>query len=231
MGDFRWKCRLKTMGKLDEKRAQRMLELIALEKQYYETRGYHTIAGIDEAGRGPLAGPVVAACVVFRPNTWFPGVDDSKKLTAKRREQLEQQIRDTALAVGVGLADVDRIEKINILEATREASVAAFEAAVKDMGAQADFLFTDSMQLPLDVPHESLVGADRKIYCVAAASIVAKVYRDRRMEELDKEYPKYGFAHNKGYGTREHCEALRKYGPSPVHRPSFLRKILGPNKD
>lgn len=227
LGDCRWRCRLKTMGKLDEKREQRMLELIELEKEYYDTRGYQMIAGVDEAGRGPLAGPVVAACVVFRPGTWFAGVDDSKKLSAKRRDKIEAQIRETALAVGVGVADVQTIEDINILEATRKASVDAFN----DLGMQPDFLFTDSMELPVDIERESLVGADRKIYCVAAASIVAKVFRDRIMDKLDKQYPEYGFAHNRGYGTKEHCEALRKFGPSPVHRPSFLRKILGSDKE
>lgn len=200
----------------------RLIELTEHERAL-ANRGIQVIAGIDEAGRGPLAGPVVAACVAFQEGTWFPGVDDSKKLSATRRETMYEKIRSEAVAVGVGIADVDTIERINILEATRQASMDAFAALEIVPG----HVFTDSLRLSLNVPTTPLVRADSTVYCVAAASIVAKVTRDRLMLELDAIYPEYGFRNNKGYGTEAHRSAILKYGPCPVHRPTFLRKLLG----
>lgn len=199
----------------------RLSELTARERELNE-KGITVIAGIDEAGRGPLAGPVVAACVSFRPGTWIPGVDDSKRLSPARREALYDEILETSYALGIGEADVKTIERINILEATKLASLDALEA----LGIIPEHLFTDALTLPTDVPSTSVVRADSNIYCVAAASIVAKVTRDRIMIRLDEEYPQYGFAAHKGYGTKAHCEAILKYGPCPVHRPKFLRRLL-----
>lgn len=206
-------------GKIDPQ--QRLAELTQRERALHK-RGFTHVAGIDEAGRGPLAGPVVAACVVFEPGTWVPGVDDSKKLTARRRELLYDEILAHAKAVGVGIGSVALIDEINILEATRTASI----RALKDLGMMPDFLFTDALSLPVDMPTEAVVRADAQIYCVAAASIVAKVTRDRMMLKLDAAYPAYDFASNKGYGTRAHCEAILSHGPTPQHRKKFLRKLL-----
>lgn len=205
------------------KRIRERFELLTDRERTLAQQGITRVAGIDEAGRGPLAGPVVAACVVFAPGTWIAGVDDSKKLSASRREELYKQITRVALASGIGVASVETIDEINILEATRRASMDALER----LGIVPDYLFTDSLRLPTDVPTESIVRADATIYCVAAASIIAKVTRDKMMLELDKQYPKYGFAKNKGYGTKEHREAILRFGPSPVHRAKFLRKLLG----
>lgn len=203
--------------------AARLKELTQRERAL-AAGGIRVIAGIDEAGRGPLAGPVVAACVAFRPGTWVEGVDDSKKLSARKRARLYGRIMESALAVGLGAADVQTIERINILEATRLASVRAL--ADLSSKTQPEFVFTDSLYIPTDIPHESMVRADSNIYCVAAASIIAKVTRDRIMTALDAHFPQYGFAANKGYGTREHRQAVLAFGPSPVHRMKFLRRLL-----
>lgn len=199
----------------------RLQELLSHEKEL-RRMGFQIIAGIDEAGRGSLAGPVVAACVITCAGDGIPGVDDSKKLSPGKREELFEKITAQAPAFGIGSASVEAIDEVNILEATKLASIEALRAA----GMTPDYLVTDSLNLEVALPIEAMVRADSRVYCVAAASILAKVYRDRLMEKLDKEYPGYGFAKNKGYGTKEHRDAIKRLGPSPVHRPLFLRKIL-----
>ncbi|MEG0766605.1 MAG: ribonuclease HII [Clostridia bacterium] len=175
------------------------------------------IAGIDEAGRGPLAGPVVAGCVVMPREPLLLGVDDSKKLSEKMREQLYAQIMQTAVFVQTGWATVEEIERLHILQATRLAMQRAAQ------GAPCGLFLIDAIEnLALDAPQRGIVHGDAQCYHIAAASIVAKVTRDRRMRELDAQYPGYGFARHKGYGTVMHIEALRRLGPCPEHRRSFI---------
>lgn len=180
-------------------------------------------AGIDEAGRGPLAGPVVAACVVMPPQPLLPGVDDSKKLSEKRREALFEGVRGCARFVGVGVATAREIDELNILQATRLAMARAAQ------GAPCALFLVDAIDR-LDVPGEvrGIIHGDALCYSIAAASIIAKVTRDRMMRELDARYPQYGFAAHKGYGTRAHIEALRTLGPCPEHRRSFIGRFVGP---
>lgn len=180
-------------------------------------------AGIDEAGRGPLAGPVVAACVVMPPQPLLPGVDDSKKLSEKRREALFDAVRGCARFVGVGVATAREIDELNILQATRLAMARAAQ------GAPCALFLVDAID-SLDVPGEvrGIIHGDALCYSIAAASIIAKVTRDRMMRELDARYPQYGFAAHKGYGTRAHIEALRTLGPCPEHRRSFIGRFVGP---
>ncbi len=184
-----------------------------------------SFAGIDEAGRGPLCGPVVAACVVMPPDPLIVGVNDSKKCSEARREALYEQIVERALFVGVGEATVEEIDELNILCATKLAMRRAAE------GAPCGLFLVDGNQ-PVELPGEvrTLVGGDARCYSIAAASIVAKVSRDRAMRALDERYPGYGIAKHKGYGTAEHCAAIRALGPSPIHRLSFLRNILGESR-
>jgi ribonuclease HII len=176
------------------------------------------VAGIDEAGRGPLAGPVVAAAVIIAPDRRIRGLADSKLLPPERREELCAVIRERALAVGVGLVDHKTIDRINILQATKQAMAEALTA----LAVVPDLVITDFVALPgLPCPQKNLVEGDRRSASVAAASIVAKVTRDRLMRELDARYPAYGFARHKGYATPEHLAALDRHGPCPIHRRSF----------
>ncbi|MCS6925233.1 MAG: ribonuclease HII [Candidatus Binatia bacterium] len=188
--------------------------------------GLRMVAGVDEAGMGPLAGPVVAAAVIFPPvasqdeaqNVFPAGVRDSKTLTRRAREQLETAIRRVALGVGIGVVDVAEIDQLNIYHAGRKAMC----LAISQLPEVSEHVLIDGRSLPdLPCPQTSFVKGDREIYTIAAASIVAKVYRDRLMAELDREYPGYGFAQHLGYGTPAHRAALRRLGPSPVHRRSF----------
>jgi ribonuclease HII len=180
-------------------------------------KGIMQVAGIDEAGRGPLAGPVIAACVILDPDTVLPGVNDSKKLTAAERERLFDQIMTSASAYGIGCVSARDIDRINIYEAARLAMIRALE----HMARHPEFLLIDAMKLPVPVPQLSLIKGDARSNSIAAASIVAKVTRDRLMSDLDKCYPEYGFAGNKGYGTPQHLAALKTYGACPEHRFSF----------
>ncbi|MDY2628631.1 MAG: ribonuclease HII [Lachnospiraceae bacterium] len=176
-------------------------------------------AGIDEAGRGPLAGPVVAAAVIMPENSPILYVNDSKKLSASRRAELFDQIVDTAVSVGVGMASPGRIDEINILQATYE----AMREAVSRLEPAPQFLINDAVLIPgLSVSQKAVVKGDAKCYSIAAASIIAKVTRDRMMEQYDSLYPEYGFAAHKGYGSAAHIEALKEYGPCPIHRHSFI---------
>lgn len=191
-------------------------DLYLFERQA-QTRGYTAIAGIDEAGRGPLAGPVVAAAVVLHPDRPVDGVYDSKQLTEKRREQLYEQIMDRA-CVGVGLADAATVDRINILQATRQAMLEAVQALEVDP----DCLLIDGIStIATTLPQQTIKKGDSRSASIAAASIIAKVTRDRIMCEYDKQYPLYGFAGHKGYGSKSHLAALLLYGPCPIHRVTF----------
>jgi ribonuclease HII len=180
--------------------------------------GLGRVAGIDEAGRGPLAGPVVAAAVILAPDRRVKGLADSKLLTPERREELFAVIQERALGVGVGAVDHETIDRINILEATRRAMAAALTA----LSVVPELVITDFVSLPaLPCPQRNLVAGDRRCASVAAASIVAKVTRDRLMLDFDRRFPEYGFARHKGYATVEHFAALDRHGPCPIHRRSF----------
>jgi ribonuclease HII len=182
------------------------------------SRGFQVIAGLDEAGRGPLAGPVVAAAVVFPRVREMKGIDDSKALTPEQREEAFWRLQKRALGVGVGIVEAEEIDRINILRA----SLRAMEVAVKNLPVLPDFLLIDGLHgLGLAVEQKAIPHGDRRCLSIAAASIVAKVTRDRLMEAYHKDYPEYNFAKHKGYGTREHLEAIRKYGCCPLHRQSF----------
>lgn len=184
--------------------------------------GYSAVCGVDEAGRGPLAGPVCAAAVILPQNTVIDGVNDSKKLSEKKREQLFDVITEKALAYCVAWASVEEIEEINILNA----AMLAMKRAVEGLSIKADFALIDGNKTPdLDIPAYSIVKGDARSMSIAAASILAKVSRDRLMYEYDIKYPQYNFAKHKGYGTTLHREMILKYGPCEIHRPSFLKKI------
>ncbi len=189
-------------------------KVIALSK-----KGYELIAGIDEAGRGPLAGPVVAAAVILDSRKKIIGLDDSKKLTAKKREKLYNEIRKKSVAVGVGIIDNKEIDKYNIQQAT----FMAMEKAVKNLDIIPDYLLIDgNKKIPdLNLEQEAVINGDGKINIIAAASIIAKVTRDSIIDRYHKKYPDYGFINNKGYGTKEHIEALKKYGATTLHRLSY----------
>ena len=187
------------------------------EKALYEA-GYRSIAGVDEAGRGPLAGPVVAAAVMLHRSISIPGVDDSKKLSESRRESLYEEIAQKSAGYGVGIVSGETIDRVNILRASLE----AMKLAVLELPIEPDFLLVDGPYLPdIDLPMKALCHGDSLSLSIAAASIVAKVTRDRIMRKLDKTYPQYGFVHNKGYPTAEHLAALDKFGPCEIHRRSF----------
>lgn len=187
-------------------------------------QGYCLVGGVDEAGRGPLAGPVVAACAVMplEEGALLVGVNDSKKLSPGAREALYPQIAQRALCLGIGLASVEEIEALNIKNASR----LAMERAVAQ--TRADVLLVDAERdLAVGLPQRALIHGDALSYSIACASIAAKVTRDRLMQALDQQYPGYGLAKHKGYGTAEHMEAIRRLGPCPIHRRLFLRKLLG----
>ena len=181
--------------------------------------GFERICGVDEAGRGPLAGPVCAAAVILPPDFALPGLNDSKKLSEKKRELLFPMIQEKAVAWSVAFASVEEIEELNILRAT----FLAMNRAISGLDPRPDLALIDGNQnREIAMPSRTVVHGDARCACIAAASILAKVSRDRLMVELAKHYPQYGFEKHKGYGTKAHYEALRAYGPSPVHRPSFL---------
>ena len=185
--------------------------------------GQGLICGIDEAGRGPLAGPVAAAAVILPEDLLLPYLNDSKKVTEKRREMLFGQIKEKALAWAVVMVPPERIDEINILQATYE----AMRTAVGKLSVRPDVLVNDAVTIPgIDILQVPVIKGDARCISIAAASILAKVTRDTYMKEMDEKYPVYGFAGHKGYGTKSHCEAIVEYGPCPIHRRSFLGKIL-----
>lgn len=179
--------------------------------------GYRLIAGIDEVGRGPLAGPVVAAAVILAPDTVILGLNDSKQLSAQNRENLVKEIEEKALAIGIGVIEPAEIDRINIYQASKQAMI----VAVEKLSVTPDYLLIDAMNLTLAIPQEKIIKGDARSVSIAAASIIAKVYRDDLMAEYDQQYPGYGFTNNAGYGTKEHLNALEKQGITPIHRRSF----------
>lgn len=216
-----------------EKQKQRLAEMKQPEAALHK-EGYRFIAGVDEVGRGPLAGPVVTAAVVLPEDFEVLGVDDSKKLSEKRREELYDKILDGCLAYGIGMADHKVIDEINILQATKQAMRDAITACdlqlkVKARGASdasIDFVLLDAVTLEgLDRPQHAVIKGDAKVLAIAAASIVAKVTRDRMMVEYAQDYPWYAFEKNKGYGTAAHYEGIRAHGPCPIHRKTFLKSL------
>ena len=186
------------------------------------SKGYANVCGVDEAGRGPLAGPVYAAAVILPPGLEIEGVNDSKKLTEKRREELYEVIMREAVAVGIGIVSPARIDEINILQATYE----AMREAVGKLCVEPNVLLNDAVMIPPHIVQVPIIKGDAKSVSIAAASIVAKVTRDRLMTEYEEVLPGYGFASNKGYGSSEHIAALKKYGPTPIHRRSFIHNFI-----
>jgi ribonuclease HII len=180
-------------------------------------RGWQRIAGLDEAGRGALFGPVVASAVILNPRRRIVGLDDSKKLSPERRDALAERIREHALAWAVARMEADSIDAWNILEASRRAMM----EALRRLHVPPDYLLVDAVTLALPIEQKALIRGDARSVSIAAASILAKVERDRLMDEFDAQFPQYGLAHNRGYGTPDHLEALRIYGPTPLHRHSF----------
>ena len=209
------------MARFDpEAERARLAQLSLFEKEY---RMYGLVAGTDEAGRGPLAGPVVAAAVILDPEKEILFLNDSKKLSEKKRESLFPEIMEKALAVGIGTVDAARIDEINILQATYEAMRQAFAL----LSPKPEVLLTDAVRIPgLTVRQVPIIKGDAKSISIAAASIVAKVTRDRLMREMDALYPAYGFVKHKGYGTAEHIRALKEFGPCPIHRRSFIGHFI-----
>lgn len=213
---------LKTQEKKLEQYREELARLETISRYEKEYDGYGYVCGIDEVGRGPLAGPVVAGAVILPKDCRILYINDSKKLSAKKREELFDEIQKQAVAIGIGLVPHDRIDEINILQATYE----AMRMAIANLKVKPGVLLNDAVTIPdVAIPQVPIIKGDAKSISIGAASIMAKVYRDRMMTEYDKMYPGYGFASNKGYGSKEHMEALRKLGPTPIHRKSFIKGI------
>lgn len=203
-----------------QKERERLAQMRKYEEQYKE---YRFICGIDEAGRGPLAGPVVAGAVILPADCEILYLNDSKKLSAAKREQLYDEIMEKAIAVGVGMASPARIDEINILQATYE----AMRTAVSELGVKPDILLNDAVTIPgIEIRQVPIIKGDAKSVSIAAASIIAKVTRDRLMIQYEEVLPGYGFAKHKGYGSKEHIEAIRKLGPTPIHRRTFIKNFI-----
>lgn len=206
-----------------EEELLRLKSMWEIEKEY-KMSGYTYIAGVDEAGRGPLAGPVCAAAVILPDDAVIEGLNDSKKLSEKKREELYDKIINTALAYNISMVDEKVIDEINILNATYR----AMNNAVSGLSVKPDFVLIDGNRIEgMDTPCKTIVKGDSKSASIAAASILAKVTRDRYICEISDKYPEYNFKKHKGYGTKEHSEAILKYGPCPIHRMTFLKKLLG----
>lgn len=208
---------------MKEKEELRLKELKKIEQDIYKT-GVEYICGIDEAGRGPLAGPVVVASVIMPKDSMIEGVNDSKKVSEKKREILYEQIINEAIAYGVGIIDQKEIDRINILNATKE----GLTQSLKQLKIRPDRILVDALNGidTLGIPYTPIIKGDAKVYSIAAASIIAKVTRDRIMREWDNIYPEYGFEKHKGYGTKIHIDAIKEYGLSPLHRRSFTKNIV-----
>ena len=213
------KQKKKSLEKLEEEK-RRIWKLQEYERQYPDAA---FICGIDEVGRGPLAGPVVAGAVILPKNCEILYINDSKKLSAAKREELYDVIMDQAIATGIGMASPQRIDEINILQATYE----AMREAINNLSQKPDILLNDAVTIPMvDIQQVPIIKGDAKSISIGAASIIAKVTRDRMMVEYDAVYPGYGFASNKGYGAAAHIRALKELGPTPIHRQSFIRNFL-----
>lgn len=206
-----------------EKEYNRFMQMCRYEKHAYSS-GAKFVAGVDEAGRGPLAGPVVAASVILPENVFIENLNDSKKLSPRQRDLLFDMIKEKALTYGVGIIDEKYIDETNILIATKK----AMEIAVRSLKPQPDILLTDAVRLEdVSIEQISIVRGDSLSISIAAASIIAKVTRDRIIDEVDSMYPQYGFKNHKGYGTKEHINAIKKYGICPIHRVSFTKNFVG----
>lgn len=212
----------KKLAKLEKER-ERIEALCEFEKKYDYCQ---YICGIDEVGRGPLAGPVVAGAVILPKGCRILYINDSKKLSEKKREELFEVINSEAVSIGIGMASPEMIDEINILQATYE----AMRMAISKLTVLPDILLNDAVTIPLvDIEQVPIIKGDAKSLTIGAASIMAKVTRDRMMVEYDSIYPEYGFARNKGYGTKEHINALKEYGPSPIHRHTFIKNFVQTN--
>ena len=208
---------------LSQEELARQRQMMIYEEECRK-KGFRLIAGVDEAGRGPLAGPVYAAAVILPEDARIPGINDSKKLSEKKREALFDVITQTAIAYSVYSVDEKTIDEINILNATFQ----AMSGAVQNLSVRPDFVLIDGNCIQgMEIPHETIVKGDAKSMSIAAASILAKVSRDRYITEISEKYPEYDFAKHKGYGTKAHMEAILQYGPCPIHRKTFLKNLLG----
>lgn len=207
---------------IDRVEQQRIFKMLAYEQKLWNA-GKKLVVGIDEAGRGPLAGPVVAAAVVFPENIFIPGINDSKKLSPLKRAKLFESIHETAVAIGVGACDELVIDEINILQATYR----AMKQAIANLAIQPEHVLVDGRLIPdLNLPQTAIIRGDAKCFSIAAASIIAKVTRDRMMIEYDRQFPQYGFAQHKGYPTRKHIQAIFKHGFCAIHRTTFKIKKM-----
>ena len=209
---------------MKEKELERLTKLKEIEETIYEKEGIKHICGIDEAGRGPLAGPVVVAAAIMPRNSMIEGVNDSKKVSEKKREKLYEEITSSAIAWGVGIIDQTEIDNINILNATKK----GLTQSLKELEVKPELILVDALTKidTLGIPYRSIIKGDAKSYSIAAASIIAKVTRDRIMRQWDELYPMYGFEKHKGYGTKMHIEAIKEYGICPLHRKSFVKKFI-----
>ena len=212
---------------MTEKESIRLDNLKRFEQNLYD-KGNKLICGIDEAGRGPLAGPVVVGAVVMKPDSKLEWVNDSKKVTEKRREILYDRIIEESLAWGVGIVSWDEIDDLNILNATKKGLTIALKQVVDKLQTKPDIVLVDALREidTLGIPYQSIIKGDATCYSIACSSIIAKVTRDRIMREYDDAFPEYGFAKHKGYGTKEHIEAIKKYGPCLIHRKSFITHFV-----
>lgn len=207
--------------KYDEKEKARLQKMWEYERRCHDS-GYSNIAGLDEAGRGPLAGPVVAAAVILDENIVIPGINDSKKLSEAKREYLYNEIKAKAISVGIGIVDEKTIDEINILQAT----LMAMRIAIDNSSVKPDYLLIDAERIDnVTIPQLPIIKGDSLSISIAAASIIAKVERDRILVDYDKEYPEYGFGKHKGYGTKQHMDCIRKFGLLPIHRRSFTKNF------
>ena len=208
---------------MKEKEELRLKELKKIDKEFFDM-GMKYICGIDEAGRGPLAGPVVIASVILPENSMIEGINDSKKVSESKREKLYDLILQEAISYGVGIVYQEEIDEINILQATKK----GLTEAIKSMTIKPNVILVDALT-GIDttgIPYKSIIKGDAKSYSIAAASIIAKVTRDRIMREWDKVYPEYGFGSHKGYGTAKHIAAIKEFGPCPIHRRTFIKKFI-----
>ena len=212
---------------MTEKESIRLDNLKRFEKNLYD-EGNKYICGIDEAGRGPLAGPVVVGAVVMKPDSKLEWVNDSKKVTEKRRELLYDRIIEESLAYGIGIISWEEIDDINILNATKKGLTESLEQVIEKLQKKPDIVIVDALREidTFGIPYQSIIKGDANCYSIACASILAKVTRDRIMREYDVAFPEYGFSKHKGYGTREHIEAIKKYGPCMIHRKSFITHFV-----
>lgn len=208
---------------MKEKEIERLNVLKKIENKWHE-KGMKLVCGIDEAGRGPLAGPVVVAAVIMPDDSFIEGVNDSKKVSEKKRERLYEEITQSAIAWGVGIINQKEIDEINILNATKK----GLTTALMELKEKPDIILVDALTGidTLGIPYESIIKGDAKSYSIAAASIIAKVTRDRIMRQWNEIYPQYGFEKNKGYGTKQHIDAIKQLGICPLHRKTFVKKFI-----